>query len=120
MTDYTPCQQFADVMADVVASAVRTAIEHNDGGHMLRPAIDFLREAINENADMAYNFEARAGVMCVYLAPYGADGDDTMFRTKDVKLSDILLRDAECVDDIDAFWASIDSAIAEAKQKVGR
>ena len=118
--DTTSRQQFADMMADVIARAVRSKIECDVDGHMLRPAIDFLREAINESAEMAYNFEARDGVMCVYLAPYGEGIDDPMFQTNDVKLSDILLRDAECADDIDAFWASIDNAIAEAKQKVGQ
>ena len=118
--DTTPRQQFADLMARIVTSAVQTAIEYDDNNDILKPAIEYVRKAINNDGHIAYKLDPVDGDMAVYVAPYDEGHIDPMFETDAVMLSDILAPLAGYADDEAVFWSAVDAAVASAKKKVVR
>ena len=118
--EHDPRQQFADLMASVMANAVRTAIEYDDNNGMLKPAVEFIQKALNTDAHIAYNLDPLDGDMAVYIAPYDTTQIDPMFETDAVMLSDIISSEAGCAEDENAFWVALEAAITLAKKKVVR
>jgi len=117
---HDPRQQFADLMARVMSSAVRTAIEYDDNNDMLKPAVEYIQKALNTSAHIAYNLDPLDEDMAVYIAPYDINEIDPMFETDAVMLSDIIASEAGRAEDENAFWVALEAAITLAKKKVVR
>jgi hypothetical protein len=115
-----PRDQFAEVLARIVSSAVKTAVEYDDGNHVLRPAVQLVQAIIDGDGYSAYTMDLEGRDLVLNIAPCDDGAFDPMFVSKPVKLSDVIANQADTSDDPDAFWVALDAAVASAKKKVAR
>lgn len=119
--DMTPREQFAQTLANLVSSAVKTAVEYDDGDHIIRPAVDLLKATFDDSGRRAYDLTPWFGNdVAVQIALCERGALDPLLVTNEVMLSDILAAHAGYADDEAAFWVAVDAAVASAKKKVDR
>ena len=113
----TAREQFAQILANLVGSAVKTAVRYDEGDHLVRPAVGLLKAAFDADGPHAYHLNPLDGDIAVHVAPC-EDGDlDPVFETNTVMLSDVMAAHAGYANDETAFWAAVEAAVALAKKK---
>jgi hypothetical protein len=113
----TPREQFAQILANLVSSAVKTAVAYDDGGHVVQPAVVLLKAAFDADGPHAYQLNPVDGDMALHVAPCEEGDLDPVFVSGAVMLSDVMASHAGYADDETEFWAAIEAAVALAKKK---
>jgi hypothetical protein len=82
------------------------------------PVYKYVKDKINAQKEMAIHAEVAKREFAVVVCPYDNDTLESLFETKPVLLSDIIMKHVRTFENADEAFAAIAVSIARARKKV--